>query len=279
MEKKRVMSIAVGYKEIVGITCYMLEGMMIIENVVSKPRRGTLLEDVEEFFGLYGDETIPVACVQEGPLRAVCLETPRMDKLDQFLFSRQEGHRQFEDGEVEMAVDFASRPHGKNMLMLIVALERKKVRAMARGIQSGNGDIHLIDYWTDPLVHSRGKEESMLFVVGEKKGVRVSLWSRTFCLAHRLVTAEPKAVLEACHALLQEGEAFEVEHPKGAAIVGLGPEGEEIYESVLQEYGVLEQIDVHLVDQGQDYDPTNIVHEMAMGLGRRLLAYVDRYEC
>lgn len=278
METKRVMSIAVGYKEIVGIICYMLEGTMIIENVVSKPRRGTVLEDVEEFFGLYGDETIPVACVQEGPLRAVCLETPRMDKLDQFLFSRQEGHRQFEEGEVEMAIDFASRPHGKNMLMLIVALERKKVRAMARGIQSGNGDIHLIDYWTDPLVHSRGKEESMLFVVGEKEDVRVSLWSRTFCLAHQLVAAEPEAVLKACHALLQEGEPFEVVHPKGVAIVGLGPEAEEIYERVLQEYGVLEPIDIHVVDQGHDYDPTNLVHEMAMGLGRRLLAYVDRYE-
>ena len=278
METKRVMSIAVGYKEIVGIICYMLEGTMIIENVVSKPRRGTVLEDVEEFFDLYGDETIPVACVQEGPLRAVCLETPRMDKLDQFLFSRQEGHRQFEEGEVEMAIDFASRPHGKNMLMLIVALERKKVRAMARGIQSGNGDIHLIDYWTDPLVHSRGKEESMLFVVGEKEDVRVSLWSRTFCLAHQLVAAEPEAVLKACHALLQEGEPFEVVHPKGVAIVGLGPEAEETYERVLQEYGVLEPIDIHVVDQGHDYDPTNLVHEMAMGLGRRLLAYVDRYE-
>ena len=278
METKRVMSIAVGYKEIVGIICYMLEGTMIIENVVSKPRRGTVLEDVEEFFGLYGDESIPVGCVQEGPLRAVCLETPRMDKLDQFLFSRQEGHRQFEEGEVEMAIDFASRPHGKNMLMLIVALERKKVRAMARGIQSGNGDIHLIDYWTDPLVHSRGKEESMLFVVGEKEDVRVSLWSRTFCLAHRLVTAEPEVVLEACHVLLQEGEPFEVPHPKGVAIVGLGPEAEETYERVLQEYGVLEPIDVHVVDQGHDYDPTNLVHEMAMGLGRRLIAYVDRYE-
>lgn len=278
METKRVMSIAVGYKEIVGIICYMLEGTMIIENVVSKPRRGTVLEDVEEFFGLYGDESIPVGCVQEGPLRAVCLETPRMDKLDQFLFSRQEGHRQFEEGEVEMAIDFASRPHGKNMLMLIVALERKKVRAMARGIQSGNGDIHLIDYWTDPLVHSRGKEESMLFVVGEKEDVRVSLWSRTFCLAHQLVAAEPEAVLKACHALLQEGEPFEVVHPKGVAIVGLGPEAEETYERVLQEYGVLEPIDIHVVDQGHDYDPTNLVHEMAMGLGRRLLAYVDRYE-
>lgn len=278
MGRKRVMSISVGYKEIVGIICYMLEGTMVIENVVSKPRRGTVLEDVEEFFGLYGDETIHVACVQEGPLRAVCLETPRMDKLDQFLFSRQEGHRQFEEGEVEMAIDFASRPHGKNMLMLIVALERKKVRAMARGIQSGNGDIHLIDYWTDPLVHSRGKEESMLFVVGEKEDVRVSLWSRTFCLAHQLVAAEPEAVLKACHALLQEGEPFEVVHPKGVAIVGLGPEAEETYERVLQEYGVLEPIDIHVVDQGHDYDPTNLVHEMAMGLGRRLLAYVDRYE-
>ncbi len=278
METKRVMSIAVGDKEIVGIICYMLEETLVIENVVSKPRRRTVLEDVEEFFGLYGDETIPVACGLEGPLQAVCLETPRMDKLDQFLFSRQEGHRQFETGEVEMAVDFATRPHGKNMLMLIVALERKKVRAMARGIQSGNGDIHLIDYWTDPLVHSRGKEESMLFVVGEKEGVRVSLWSRTFCLAHRLVTAEAETVLEACHTVLQEGEAFEVVHPKGVAIVGLGPEAEETYERVLQEYGVLEPIDVHVVDQGHDYDPTNLVHEMAMGLGRRLLAYVDRYE-
>ncbi len=278
METKRVMSIAVGHDEIVGIICYMLEGTMVIENVVSKPRRGKMLEDVEEFFGLYGDEHLPISCAFEGPMHVVCMETPRMNKLEQFLFSRQEGQRQFEDGDVEMAVDFATRPYGKNMIMLIVALERKKVRAMARGIQNGNGDIHLIDYWTAPLVHSRGKEESMLFIVREKEGVRVSLWSRTFCIAHRLVTADPEAVLEACHTVLTEGEPFEIPHPKGAAIVGLGPKGEETYENVLQEYGALEQIDVHVVGQGHDYDPTNIVHEMAMGLGKRLWAYAERCE-
>ena len=56
MKQKRVMAIAVGIDEIVGIVAYKVDGQTVIENVITQNRRGTIEQDTEDFFDLYGEE-------------------------------------------------------------------------------------------------------------------------------------------------------------------------------------------------------------------------------
>ena len=48
-----------------------------------------------------------------------------------------------------------------------------------------------------------------------------------------------------------------------------------MYEDVFTRYGALEQEAVHLVGKGTDYNSESMIHEMAMGLAKRILLYVE----
>ena len=275
MKQKRVMAIAVGIDEIVGVVAYKVDGQTVIENVITQNRRGTIEQDTEDFFDLYGEEDAWIGCVYEGPLRAICMETPQMEVGDQYSFAKREGFRAFDSEDAPVAIDYASRPSKNGMLLLIVALNNKDGRGMAKAIQRGHGHIKVITYWPEPLAHSRGREESMLFICPETDGVRVSLWSDTFCIANELVTDEVTDILKACDKLIKQGETWRIPYPKGVAITGFKGDVEAMYEDVFTRYGALEQEAVHLVGKGTDYNSESMIHEMAMGLAKRILLYVE----
>lgn len=275
MKSNSVMAIAIGDDEIVGIKAYKIEGATVVEDVVSYTRNSDIGTDMQEFFEYYGEEGIPIGCVFASELRTRCLETPMMNKLDQYSFAQREGKRIFDEEEHPVAIDFASRPGTTDelMMLLIVALERKKIKDMARSIQRGNGDLHIIDYWPAPLAYSRGRESSMLFVTPEGDQVRVSIWNYKFCVAHTLVNPNLEDVLVACEQVYGEAESFHIPYPKGVILVGFDEQNMETYEPVLEKYGVIEQVPIHVVDKGADYNPNHMTHEMAMGLAIRLLTH------
>ena len=157
------------------------------------------------------------------------------------------------------------------MFILIVALERKRVKQVARGVQQGGGDLRVIDYWPAPLAFSRGRESSMLCITPEEGKVRVSLWNYKFCTTHVLVSPEIEAVLTACKKVYEDSKQFNVPYPKGAFVVGFDDEKTKAFEPILETYGTIDQVPFHIVDKGEAYNPQNINHEMAWGLAIRLL--------
>ena len=196
-----------------------------------------------------------------------------MHKIDQYLFAQREGKRIFQNEEFPNAIDFASRPGTTEELMfiLIVALERKRLKQVARGVQQGGGDLRVIDYWPAPLAFSRGRESSMLCITPEEGKVRVSLWNYKFCTAHTLVPLDVNKVLEACKRVYEDSKQFHVPYPKGAIVVGFDEMKTKEFELILETYGTIDQVPLHTVDKGEGYNPQNINHEMAWGLAIRLL--------
>lgn len=273
MKTNSVMAIAIGHDEIVGVKAYKIEETMVLEDVIVQKRHSDMGTDVKEFFDYYGETGIPIGCVFESPLQSVYMETPMMHKIDQYLFAQGEGKRIFKNEESPNAIDFASRPGTTEELMfiLIVALERKQVKEVARGIQQGGGDIHVIDYWPAPLAFSRGRESSMLCITPEEGKVRVSLWNDKFCTSHVLVSPEVEEVLTACNKVYEDSKQFNVPYPKGAFVVGFDEEKAKEFEPILETYGTIDQVPLHIVDKGDTYNPENINHEMAWGLAIRLL--------
>ena len=273
MKTNSVMAIAIGQDEIVGIKAYKIEGTNVLEDVIVQKRHSDMGTDMKEFFDYYGETGISIGCVFTSPLQSVYMETPMMHKIDQYLFAQREGKRIFQNEEFPNAIDFASRPGMTEELMfiLIVALERKQVKQVARGIQQGGGDLRVIDYWPAPLAFSRGRESSMLCITPEEDKVRVSLWNYKFCTAHVLVPFEIEAVLTACKKVYEDSEQFNVPYPKGAIVVGFDETRTKEFEPILETYGTIDQVPLHIVDKGEGYNPENINHEMAWGLAIRLL--------
>ena len=273
MKTNPVMAIAIGHDEIVGVKAYNIEGTAVLEDVIIQKRHSDMGTDMKEFFDYYGETGISIGCVFVSPLQSVYMETPRMHKIDQYLFAQREGKRIFQNGEFPNAIDFASRPGTTEELMfiLIVALERKQVKEVARGIQQGGGDLWVIDYWTAPLAFSRGRESSMLCITPEEDKVRVSLWNDKFCTGHTLVSLDVNEVLEACKTVYEDSKQFQVPYPKGAIVVGFDETRVKAFVPILETYGTIEQIPLHIVDKGEAYNPQNINHEMAFGLAIRLL--------
>ena len=267
MKTNPVLAIAVGHDEIVGVKAYEIEGTNVLEDIIVQKRHADMGTDVQKFFDYYGETGISIGCVFEAPLQSVYMETPIMHKIDQYLFAQREGKRIFQNEEFPNAIDFASRPGTTEELMfiLIVALERKQLKQVARGIQQGGGDLRVIDYWPAPLVFSRGRESSMLCITPEEDKVRVSLWNYKFCTAHTLVS------LEACKTVYEDSKQFQVPYPKGAIIVGFDETRVKALEPILETYGTMDQVPLHIVDKGEGYNPQNINHEMAWGLAIRLL--------
>ena len=273
MKTNPVMAIAIGHDEIVGVKAYKIEGIAVLEDVIVQKRHSDMGTDMKEFFDYYGETGISIGCVFVSPLQSVYMETPRMHKIDQYLFAHREGKRIFQNGEFPNAIDFASRPGTTEELMfiLIVALERNRVKQVARGIQQGGGNLCVIDYWTAPLAFSRGRESSMLCITPEEDKVRVSLWNDKFCMAHTLVSLDVNEVLEACKTVYEDSKQFQVPYPKGAIVVGFDEARTTDFESILETYGTIDQVPLHIVDKGENYNPQNINHEMAFGLAIRLL--------
>ena len=273
MKTNPVMAIAIGHDEIVGVKAYNIEGTAVLEDVIVQKRHSDIGTDMKEFFDYYGETGISIGCVFVSPLQSVYMETPRMHKIDQYLFAHREGKRIFQNGEFPNAIDFASRPGTTEELMfiLIVALERNQVKQVARGIQQGGGNLCVIDYWPAPLAFSRGRESSMLCITPEEDKVRVSLWNDKFCTAHTLVSLDVNEVLEACKMVYEDSKQFQVPYPKGAIVVGFDEARTTDFESILETYGTIDQVPLHIVDKGEDYNPQNINHEMAFGLAIRLL--------
>ena len=273
MKTNPVMAIAIGHDEIVGVKAYKIEGIAVLEDVIVQKRHSDMGTDMKEFFDYYGETGISIGCVFVSPLQSVYMETPRMHKIDQYLFAHREGKRIFQNGEFPNAIDFASRPGTTEELMfiLIVALERNQVKEVARGIQQGGGDLWVIDYWPAPLAFSRGRESSMLCITPEEDKVRVSLWNDKFCMAHTLVSLDVNEVLEACKTVYEDSKQFQVPYPKGAIVVGFDEARTTDFESILETYGTIDQVPLHIVDKGENYNPQNINHEMAFGLAIRLL--------
>ncbi len=273
MKTNSVMAIAIGHDEIVGVKAYKIEGTMVLEDVIVQKRHSDMGTDVKEFFDYYGETGIPIGCVFESPLQSVYMETPMMHKIDQYLFAQGEGKRIFQNEECPNAIDFASRPGTTEELMfiLIVALERKRVKQVARGIQQGGGDVRVIDYWPAPLAFSRGREPSMLCITPEEDKVRISLWNDKFCTSHVLVSPEVEEVLTACNKVYEDSKQFQVPYPKGAIVVGFDEEITKAFEPIFETYGTIDQVPLHIVDKGEGYNPQNINHEMAWGLAIRLL--------
>ena len=274
MKTNPVMAIAIGHDEIVGVKAYKIEGIAVLEDVIVQKRHSDMGTDMKEFFDYYGETGISIGCVFVSPLQSVYMETPRMHKIDQYLFAQREGKRIFQNEEFPNAIDFASRPGTTEELMfiLIVALERNQVKEVARGIQQGGGDLWVIDYWPAPLAFSRGRESSMLCITPEEDKVRVSLWNDKFCTGHTLVSLDVNEVLEACKTVYEDSKQFQVPYPKGAIVVGFDETRYKAFESILETYGTIDQVPLHIVDKGEDYNPQNINHEMAYGLAIRLLA-------
>ena len=274
MKTNPVMAIAIGHDEIVGVKAYKIEGTAVLEDVIVQKRHSDMGTDMKEFFDYYGETGIFIGCVFEAPLQSVYMEIPMMHKIDQYLFAQREGKRIFQNGEFPNAIDFASRPGTTEELMfiLIVALKRKQVKEVARGIQQGGGDLCVIDYWPAPLAFSRGRESSMLCITPEEDKVRVSLWNDKFCTGHTLVSLDVNEVLEACKTVYEDSKQFQVPYPKGAIVVGFDETRSKAFESILETYGTIDQVPLHIVDKGEDYNPQNINHEMAFGLAIRLLA-------
>ena len=273
MKTNPVMAIAIGHDEIVGVKAYNIEGTAVLEDVIIQKRHSDMGTDMKEFFDYYGETGISIGCVFVSPLQSVYMETPRMHKIDQYLFAQRVGKRIFQNGEFPNAIDFASRPGTTEELMfiLIVALERKQVKEVARGIQQGGGNLCVIDYWPAPLAFSRGRESSMLCITPEEDKVRVSLWNDKFCTGHTLVSLGVNEVLEACKTVYEDSKQFQVPYPKGAIVVGFDEARTTDFESILETYGTIDQVPLHIVDKGENYNPQNINHEMAFGLAIRLL--------
>ena len=273
MKTNSVMAIAIGQDEIVGIKAYKIEGTHVLEDVIVQKRHSDMGTDMKEFFDYYGETGISIGCVFTSPLQSVYMEIPMMHKIDQYLFAQREGKRIFQNEEFPNAIDFASRPGTTEELMfiLIVALERKQVKQVARGIQQGGGDLRVIDYWPAPLAFSRGRESSMLCITPEEDKVRVSLWNDKFCTAHVLVSSEIEAVLTACKKVYEDSKQYNVPYPKGAIVVGFDETRTKEFEPILETYGIIDQVPLHIVDKGEGYNPQNINHEMAWGLAIRLL--------
>lgn len=273
MKTNPVMAIAIGHDEIVGVKAYNIEGTAVLEDVIIQKRHSDMGTDMKEFFDYYGETGISIGCVFVSPLQSVYMETPRMHKIDQYLFAQREGKRTFQNEEFPNAIDFASRPGTTEELMfiLIVALERNQVKQVARGIQQGGGNLCVIDYWPAPLAFSRGRESSMLCITPEEDKVRVSLWNDKFCTAHTLVSLDVNEVLEACKTVYEDSKQFQVPYPKGAIVVGFDEARTTDFESILETYGTIDQVPLHIVDKGENYIPQNINHEMAFGLAIRLL--------
>ena len=273
MKTNPVMAIAIGHDEIVGVKAYKIEGTAVLEDVIVQKRHSDMGTDMKEFFDYYGETGISIGCVFVSPLQSVYMETPRMHKIDQYLFAHREGKRIFQNGEFPNAIDFASRPGTTEELMfiLIVALERNQVKQVARGIQQGGGNLCVIDYWPAPLAFSRGRESSMLCITPEEDKVRVSLWNDKFCTAHTLVSLDVNEVLEACKTVYEDSKQFQVPYPKGAIVVGFDETRVKAFEPILETYGTIDQVPLHIVDKGENYNPQNINHEMAFGLAIRLL--------
>ena len=274
MKTNPVMAIAIGHDEIVGVKAYKIEGTAVLEDVIVQKRHSDMGTDMKEFFDYYGETGISIGCVFEAPLQSVYMEIPMMHKIDQYLFAQREGKRIFQNGEFPNAIDFASRPGTTEELMFILigALKRKQVKEVARGIQQGGGDLCVIDYWPAPLAFSRGRESSMLCITPEEDKVRVSLWNDKFCTGHTLVSLDVNEVLEACKTVYEDSKQFQVPYPKGAIVVGFDETRSKAFESILETYGTIDQVPLHIVDKGEDYNPQNINHEMAFGLAIRLLA-------
>lgn len=273
MKTNPVMAIAIGHDEIVGVKAYNIEGTAVLEDVIVQKRYSDMGTDMKEFFDYYGETGISIGCVFVSPLQSVYMETPMMHKIDQYLFAQREGKRIFQNGEFPNAIDFASRPGTTEELMfiLIVALERNQVKQVARGIQQGGGDLRVIDYWPAPLAFSRGRESSMFCITPEEDKVQVSLWNDKFCTAHTLVSLDVNEVLEACKTVYEDSKQFQVPYPKGAIVVGFDEARTTDFEPILETYGTIDQVPLHIVDKGENYNPQNINHEMAFGLAIRLL--------
>lgn len=273
MKTNPVMGIAIGCDEIVGVKAYTIEGTIVLEDVIVQKRHSDKGRDIKEFFDYYGETGISIGCVFESQLQSVYMEIPMMHKIDQYLFAQREGKRIFQNEEFPNAIDFASRPGITEELMfiLIVALERKEVKKVARGIQQGGGDLRVIDYWPAPLAYSRGRESSMVCITPEKEKVQVSLWNHKFCTSHVVVFPEVETVLSACEKVYEDSKQFQVPYPKGAIVVGFDEVRRKMYETILENYGTIEQVPIHIVDKGAEYNPQNINHEMALGLAIRLL--------
>ena len=244
MKTNSVMSIAIGQDEIVGVKAYKIEGTNVLEDIIVQKRHSDMGTDMKEFFDYYGETGISIGCVFESPLQSVYMETPMMHKIDQYLFAQREGKRIFQNEEFPNAIDFASRPGTTEELMfiLIVALERKQVKQVARGIQQGGGDLRVIDYWPAPLAFSRGRESSMLCITPEGDKVRVSLWNYKFCTAHVLVSSEIEAVLTACKKVYEDSKQYNVPYPKGAIVVGFDETRTKEFEPILETYGTIDQV-------------------------------------
>ncbi|WP_127161277.1 hypothetical protein [Veillonella sp. VA137] len=273
MKTNPVMAIAIGHDEIVGVKAYKIEGTAVLEDVIVQNRHSDMGTDIKEFFDYYGETGISIGCVFVSPLQSVYMETPMMHKIDQYLFAQREGKRIFQNEEFPNAIDFASRPGTTEELMfiLIVALERNQVKQVARGIQQGGGNLCVIDYWPAPLAFSRGRESSMLCITPEEDKVRVSLWNDKFCTGHTLVSLGVNEVLEACETVYEDSKQFQVPYPKGAIVVGFDETRVKAFEPILETYGTIDQVPLHIVDKGENYNPQNINHEMAFGLAIRLL--------
>lgn len=273
MKTNSVMAIAIGHDEIVGVKAYKIEGTIVLEDVIVQKRHSDMGTDMKEFFDYYGETGISIGCVFTSPLQSVYMETPMMHKIDQYLFAQREGKRIFQNEEFPNAIDFASRPGTTEELMfiLIVALERKRLKQVARGVQQGGGDLRVIDYWPAPLAFSRGRESSMLCITPEGDKVRVSLWNDKFCTAHVLVTSEIEAILTASKKVYEDSKQYNVPYPKGAIVVGFDETRTKEFEPILETYGTIDQVPLHIVDKGEGYNPQNINHEMAWGLAIRLL--------
>ena len=78
-------------------------------------------------------------------------------------------------------------------------------------------------------------------------------------------------VLEACKTVYEDSKQFQVPYPKGAIVVGFDEARTTDFESILETYGTIDQVPLHIVDKGENYNPQNINHEMAFGLAIRLL--------
>lgn len=282
---KKYIGIAVSDTRIVGVEGYMKEGQIVISGAIEMPCRvGNLEEDIQLFIKRFSLEDMFVAIAAKSEVKTIYRQLPTMtyqevDKLLTF-----QGKEFFSSPVEDYYAQFLLRAPARSkedngtveehpnsiMDIFIVALEKKIVQSLSKGIAKGKGLVEIIDYWPAGCTKALTEVTDGVLVLLSEKTARLSLWNDQMLVEEVLVDSSPQSVALALETMNEKVlENFAT--PLSGIIILLEDDSkielDEDWRAIQENFGSWERRKVHTLPSASRWiEPNSVTWMIAMGL-------------
>ncbi|WP_251422835.1 hypothetical protein [Veillonella agrestimuris] len=265
-------------QRITAVSGHIENQKMTVTEAVTLDRKGALHEDITRFLERYPIEDGFYSIVADIKTETTLTHfEPSQFSVKEFIKWNLEDIFTFESDEFEVEVCKREYPR-HNYYLFLVAIEKRGLQEMQKGILANTMLISVIDFWPIPVTYSYEKRTGTITGIVEGTMMHIWAWWKDVCIKECLVSCHGGDIAKAMIGMEEELRLFGVEEVEGVTFYNTDGLTEELridLDSIEGVYGKTTYMPIEFIgDTKNQCILGELEWDMALGMTARGLHWI-----